>query len=614
MKRFIFTLLGISAIVSLLLINPSTVNSQTVRKQKLQRVKTYQLALSPKIIMKRGQLESPRNMKLYNIKPLGLRTNLVRDLSKRHYLKSQPIMLKKRSAPQIKLYRDKEKDFTRMIVNERRGHIQLLPNLQKLEKVNVKLLQRSAAMNAARNYIRTMKLIPKDVSRFTPQKVITLSSANVKGGNQSKSNYKKSARSRTGGSKLQTTRIRTNQNQLAIKRGLMRGGQAKLQSVQFQRILNNKPVLGKGSQLVVNLGNNGTVEGFQRSWNNLSQAKMKVSFRSNKEVYDRIEQKLKQEIQGNAIVEVGRPKLLYYGNDGKFVQPAYFYSAKITSPKSKVVSYYAGYVSALRNSPERIVTTPNIGPSGMPKGPLTVMKGLKLKKKLAPVPFNDPYVGRYVNRNDSKHWVGDANDFKRGLIAGHRSGYPPITFPQYYWNYPRLFQSQDNSFVDRCHVVLMEGHGANWLFSTDKNCCDLVNINSTSQPGYGGHAGGRMTFIIYKSCSVVPAPPDRSDWATPWWRVFKGLRQAIGFRTTMYINDNISYIFGYYIARNCRVLDSWFYATNSSSSYQHQRSSGGSVTGYGAVVMIPGHEGDGIYHINPAPSATTTGLTIWWQH
>jgi hypothetical protein len=123
-----------------------------------------------------------------------------------------------------------------------------------------------------------------------------------------------------------------------------------------------------------------------------------------------------------------------------------------------------------------------------------------------------------------------------------------------------------------------------------------------------------MRFLILKGCDIVPAPPDRANWADPWWRIFKGLHQAVGFRTTMYINDDISDDFGYWIGHNCRVLDSWFYSTNTSWSYRWQRFWGGDVTGYGAVVMIPGHEGDGIYGTAAAPPATSTGLTIYWQH
>jgi len=586
MKRLISVLLGISVLMTFMFFNASDINGQ-VKSTKLKPVRAVKFTGTPKIIMRRAKLESPEKMKVYKIKTMAVQTNLIQKLSDRHFLKVKPITVRKRMAPQVKLYRDKGKDFTRMIVNQKRGHIELLPNLKKLGAAKIRLLQKGSALSKARKYIGEMKLIPKDVSRFTAKKVVTLSSILVRGEKQ------KSA--------------------LKMSRG--RGGTPKLQSVLFQRTVNGKPVMGEGSQLVVNLGNNGNVEGFQRSLNHLGATNIKGKFRTGNEVYDRIAQVLKREIQGDVVVNVSKPRLVYYGNDRKYVQPAYFFTAKITNPKSKVESYYGGFVEALKNSPERIVTTPRIEKSALPKAPLRKIKGLKMKRKMsAAVPFDDPYVGRYVNRNDSKHWIADANDFKRGLIAGHCGGCPPITFPQYYWNYPRLFQSQDNYFVDRCHVVLMEGHGANWLFSTLKNCCDLVKLNSTAQPGYGGHAGGRMTFLILKSCSVVPGPLDRADWAKPWWRIFKGLRQAIGFRTTMYINDDISYRFGYYLARNCRVLDSWFYATNKSSKYQWQRFWGGSVPGYGAVVMIPGQEGAGIYHISRAPKATSTGLRIWYQH
>jgi hypothetical protein len=312
---------------------------------------------------------------------------------------------------------------------------------------------------------------------------------------------------------------------------------------------------------------------------------------------------------------VQKPRLVYFGDDQKYVQPAYFFSAEISDPKGVGKSFFAGYVTALKNSPERIqlVLDPKTVPMPMLRQGTAEKPGF-LSPGTVLAAGADPTVARYVVRNDSSHWAGDASDFKNGLNAGHPAGFPAITFTDYYWDEPRFWTTQEASFVDKWNVVLMEGHGANWLFTTTGNCCDVVNLNAATQPGYGDRPGDSMRFLILKGCSIVPAPPDRANWADPWWRVFKGVRQVIGFRTSMYINDDIMYHYGYHIGNNCRTLDSWFHATNHNSSYQWQRFWGGEVKGYGTVVMIPGMEGTGIYHTGAAAPATSVGLTIWWQH
>lgn len=575
MKRLITTLVVCGALITFMFFGTSNVDGQ-VKLKKVQPIKTLRVIGTAKIIMNRVTLESAKDMKVYKTKTLAVSPTLLRNLSEKHSLMLRTKKEKGRSQKKFKVFRDKKEDFTRLVVNETRGHINLLSDLKKIERMKVNLLQKNEALTKANNYINSLKIIPTDASRFAAKKVVTLSSAELKYGEHNSS-------------------------------------QEKLQTVLFQRTLGGKAVMGKGSQISVDLGTNGNIEGFQRNWNQLVPTTIKGQLRTSKEVFDKIEGILKKEIKGNVEVQVDKPRLVYFGDDRKYVQPAYVFSAKISPPKSEAVSYYFGVVEALRNPPEPAVLTKRITKTSSPSAPLAMKK--IMKKKSTPPPPGDPYIGRYVQRWDSVHWVHDANDFKWGLNVGcmfvGRCGL--LDYRQYYWSEPRMFTTQDNYFADRMHVALVEGHGNHWLF-----CCSgghRVYLNSASHPGYGGHAGGRMTYIIYKSCSVIPAPPEKgSHWPDPWWRIFKGLRQAIGFRTTMYINDNISDNFGFWIGKNCRVLDSWFYSTNRNSSYRWNRFWGKHVTGYGAVVMIPGQEGAGIYHTSRVAPATSTGLRMYWQH
>jgi hypothetical protein len=573
MKKMWLKLLSVLILIVFIFSVNTIVNSQVKRIERINPkvIQGMQLATGgPTIVMQRTTLESPKGMKLFKIQTLQVQPDLIKRLSQVHMFKVAPKMMKDNmTAAKINVYSSEKEEFTKLIVNEDRGHIELMPDIQKLEKLKVNLLKENLAMDKATLYAAEMKLIPQDQSQFVARKMITLNASTVK----------------QGGAAVDTP---------------------KLQSILFQRNLEGKTVIGNGSQLVVQVGDNGNIEGFQRKINQLiPESRARLEFRTDQEVYDRIEQILKQQIQGNVEIQVETPRLVYYGNDRQYVQPAYFFSTTLTTQKGEK-AYYWGAVEALKNSPEP--TFEKTRPAELPAGPANNMP------ISIPDP-DDPTVGRYVVRNDSWDWVGDANDFKSGLNNGHCGGCPAITYPQYYWNEPRLFTTQDNSFADSVHIALMEGHGNHWLFTTRSNCCDVVYLNDGAQPGYGGHAGGQMAYLILKGCDIIPSPIEvGGSWPDPWWRIFKGLHQAIGFRTTMYINDDISYIFGYYLGRNCRVLDSWFYATNSSSSYQWQRFWGGHVTGYGSVVMIPGHEGDGIYYTTPAADATSAGLTIWYQH
>lgn len=529
-----------------------------------------------KIEMARTKLESPTGMKIYEYARLKVDQAVVRKLTAEQGLNTKPMTLRSTKLGNLNVFMERESKFNRLIANQTRGHLYLLPNMEKMAKTRTKLLPERSAYSKALSYVDRLKLVPADVSRFAPKKLVTLSAAEMK----------------QDGKAGETRDV--------------------LQTVLFARTVDNRPVIGKGAQLHVDLGGDGQLAGFGRTWNRMVASRTKPLFRDDKGVYGEIEKIIMEQFPKDMTVKVQTPRLVYAGNDGKFVQPAYRFEAVVKGPNATGEIYYDGVVTALRNSPEPVRRVIDPRKRVMPETVTAEME------KTAPVQLaqavDDPLICRYVVRDDSGDWVDDANDFKNGLLSGWHTGLPALSFPQYYWDYPWLWTTSEASFVDRCHVALMEGHGNHWLFTTRSNCCDTVSLNAGTQPGYGNRAGDSMRYLILKGCSIVPAPPDRSNWADPWWRIFKGLRQAVGFRTTMYINDNISDDFGYWIGKNCRVLDSWFYATNTNSSYGWNRFWGAHVTGYGAVVMIPGQEGAGIYHTSAVPPATTAGLTIWWQH
>jgi len=563
-KRGIFVLLAI-----LVFLAATTASSLPQKQVKVDQEKMRQrtdlkvdVFGKPKIIMERTALESPAGMKIFETQALSLPTDTIQKLIKQHNIVTKPLSVMI-GAIRMDNYTDSEQKFTRLMTNKERGHLILLPNLEKMAKMKIDLLDKNAAMTKAQEHLIALQLIPKDESLIAPNVVVTLNKSDIK------------------------------QGQPEVRSTV-------LQSVLFERTLGGKLVLGKGSQLFLELGNKGELVGLNRSWNKLLPSAVKPEFRTANEVYDDIEKTLQAQFRGAVTIQVQEPRLVYSGDDRRFVQPAYRFMAEIMGANAVGKAYYEGVVTALKTPPE---------PVRLPKArrelPLTVEKTAPSSGSV--VADDDPTVGRYAVRNDSWDWVDDANDFKNGLIAGHPGGMPGITFGDWYWDEPRLWTSQEDSFVDKWNITLMEGHGANWLFTTTSNCCDVVNLDDPAQPGYGDRPGSSMRYLILKGCDIIPSAQDRADWHHPWWRIFKGLRQAIGFRTSMWINDDISYHFATHLAQNCHILDSWFHATNGNGYH------GGNM-GYGCIVMIPGHEGDTIYMTSPAPPATSTGLTVWWQY
>jgi hypothetical protein len=517
------------------------------------------------IQMERVPLESPKGMKFLKIERLPVKESLISDLSKK-------LVLSPKTTAEKHVLMD-EGGIARLQTEPDKGHMQLMTHWEKVAQTKPQLVNRQEAFRIAEDFIRQNELIKKDVSAATPQHLVTLSRADLRQG----------------------------QAPVITDMG---------QSVIFQRKIAERPVVGHGSQLVVDLGHKGEVVGFRRAWNALNEAALQPDFKNDQQIYAEVEGQIRERASGFSSARVAKLHLIYYGNDKEYVQPAYFYTIQLDAPGVNGKSFMTGLVSAARNTPEPIVR--RAAPAELPS---EGKQGMNLVQP--ELPEGDPTVGRYVVRNDSHDWVDDANEFKGGLNDGHSSGLPAITFGDYYWDQPYMWTSSEDGFVDRWNITLVEGHGNTWLFTTRSNCCDVVNLNSGTQPGYGDAPGNSMRFLILKGCAIIPAPPDKSNWADPWWRIFKGLHQVVGFRTEMYIDDDISYGFAKNIASNHRVLDSWFAATNSSSSYQWERfwgSWGDQIYGYGTVVMIPGREGEGIYSTAAAPPATSTGLSIWWQH
>jgi hypothetical protein len=527
------------------------------------------------IVMNREPLESPADMKIYEIKSQAAGNDFIQKNSPKFNFFSAPT-ISREGAILHEYYLDQSARFPRFLSDLPGVHMTLFPHLEKLSGAAVELPSDDEAMVKAADLVRSLKFVPEDGSRAEPVRVVTLSCTTVKAGRTPK-----------------TADF--------------------LKSVFFKRTIDGRPVLGTGSSLSVDIGHRGALAGFNISWDVLRPTKITPVFRKEKDIYAEIERFLLPHARGRAKVRVKKPDLIYYGDGSKYLQPAYFFSAEIEAAPGISYASIWGVVPAVKNFVELALAASYQTPRALPAY-VTPQQRTELAP---PVENGRPSVGCYIVRDDSRAWVDDANDFRSAFPRGQNGTKPAIVLGDYLWNYQSFWSWNKSDFVDRWSIVLAEGYSGPWFFTTRTNCCESVNLDKLGQIGFGDRSDAGMRFLILKGGPAIPAPPDRRDWVNSWWRLFKGLRMALGFRTAAYINDEVSGHFARHAAEGCRVLDTWFHVLDESLPYQVERLWGDhseNARGYGSVVMITGHEGDTIYELAAAPYASLAGLSIWFQH
>jgi len=179
---------------------------------------------------------------------------------------------------------------------------------------------------------------------------------------------------------------------------------------------------------------------------------------------------------------------------------------------------------------------------------------------------------------------------------------------QYYWAEPRLFLSEKNYWANSVNIALTEVHG-NWgEFNTVKggSNADRVFLTAVGKSGgYGAGAGGALAHWIIHSCEVMPMQTDESNSFDVWWDIFNGLHLVVGYRTEMYIDDDVIINFAYNIGRGAPTIGAWFNEIASNNHY------GGSDTyfdgnrginepwGRASSVSVCGHTDDTAYNVGP---------------
>jgi hypothetical protein len=384
--------------------------------------------------------------------------------------------------------------------------------------------------------------------------------------------------------------------------------------LRFQRQVDGVPVFGPGTRGMIAVAADDSVQSFAHRWRTTVPSGEQLEPRPRAEIAKAIVAQLGTS-EKSADVKVDKVTLGYYDSGRDFLQPVYRFHATVASRPTKkhrlnpANRHVFGYVS-LADPPEAL---PVLGAKQAKRpGPA------KKAKPAEPPPPGDPTVGRYVVRNDTDEWVTSANEFLGGLMLarGLFGGPIPFTDSQYYWAEPRLFVSQKESFVDSVNIALNEVHGNWWYFTTRDNADDGVSLSSIPSTGYGGGAGGSLAYWIIHSCEVVPTQTDEATSFDVWWNIFNGLHAVVGYRTEMWIDDDVAGPFGFFIGLGAPVVPAWLSEVAGNDSYDdgdtyHDGNRDiDEPMGRASAVVVCGHTDDTAADVAPLPRPSC--LTEWW--
>lgn len=306
--------------------------------------------------------------------------------------------------------------------------------------------------------------------------------------------------------------------------------------VPLRRFVGSYPVYGLGSRATVALAADGKVHAFVRRWK-LAAPQGQVSNAPKPEEVQKAIMAQLSPLARRSEVTVNSVKLAYYDGNREYLQPVYRFTARVHAlgkteapARTGADNFLIGYTpigKALEPLP-----VPGKASGATPAFP-------KGKRPAGSPPAGDPTVGRYVVRNDDDDWVNDANEFMDGL-----NSMPYFTDSQYFWAEPFEFLSDPGDFINSVQLALVEVHGNWWGYSTIGNSGDWVDMTTIAAPGYGNAAGGHLAYWVIHSCEVIPSPDDTPNWPDPWWNIFGGLHSVVGYRTIMWIDDDVGGPYG----------------------------------------------------------------------
>jgi hypothetical protein len=308
---------------------------------------------------------------------------------------------------------------------------------------------------------------------------------------------------------------------------------------------------------MIGIAADGSVCALTHRWRKAIPTDEKMVARPREEIHKAIVEQLSQRVR-NADVRVDTVDICYYDGGQNYLQPVYRYMAtiKLHPPGQKIRcadAHLHGYI------PIGIEREPIMQRGKMYLPPMPAKSNAERKSP----PEGDPTVGRYIIQNDTAEWWISSCEFLNGLQTGGSQIGVQFTDSQYLWADPYEYEDGKNDYVNSVNIADTEGHGDWWLFETDAaNGGTFVQLKDIS--GYGP----ALAYWIIHSCEVIPTQDDESTSFDVWWQIFNGLHAVVGYRTVMFIDDDVLGPFGFDIGSGASVVSAWLNEAITASSYQ----------------------------------------------
>ncbi|MGA3263249.1 MAG: hypothetical protein ABSC47_04300 [Terracidiphilus sp.] len=497
------------------------------------------------------------------------------------------------------------KDQVRAFADPVSGDVHFVPNLLELATAanQARQLTPETAVSVARTALTDIRFIPKDVTELRVSDAIP-----VMGGSAAHS-------AATGAVAPKTV----------------------MHIVPALRYAGGMRVYGRGSHALVSVANDQSITGALRRWRTASLGNKIKPEKNAAQVKADIVRQLTPYAKNGVRATVDQIELAYYDGNANYLQPVYRFAATLTpAQKGAANTRIAGYVpigAALEPIPD-LATAPSGEKPSMSSSPAAASARPEMKTEMAGGVggVSSISVGEFANADwpNSGAYLDMANNFLNGLNFGHifAPGEPPfvrtIWWTAYSW---QVNSPSSKQWMNAVNVAYTEPHGDWWLNTALRNDADFWYINKIGtggNPGFGAAAGGKLATWVIMSCEVVPSVYDLQNQIggngnggaafTPWWPVFQGLHNVIGFRTEMlYPDDALQFGFGEDAAFGGDINAAWFHEVaavdGNDGTYQSQHLKGNPQVHWDrASTIIDARDlGQSIYSVG----AQTASSTLW---
>ena len=493
----------------------------------------------------------------------------------------------------------------RAFVDMRSGDTEFVPNMREVVRTaeHAKPSTAQRAMAAAKAVYADSRFMPRDVTRLRIPEAIP-----VWGGQAGRSTTQGHTQ---GGKPLQVMTL-----------------------VPAERYANGFKVYGTGSRSVVTFDADGRMIGAVRRWRTASHGERVRPRLTRDQVREDILRQLRPVVttQGTS-ANVDKVELAYYDNNQRYLEPVYHFEATVRPADKRLspirVSGFIPFGPSREPIPDLAAKPRGETPTAAQRPGASSPGGIGK----SPTP-DDITLGEYANRDwpHDSGYVSMSNNFLSGLtfLNGIIPGItPPVTRTQWVEAWPwEVVGPWSHYYMNAVNVAYTVPHG-DWLINTtlrnDSDLWSVPDIGTSGNPGYGAAASnGKLATWIIMSCEVIPSYYDRMhesggsgngyDAFNAWWPVFRGMHNAIAFRTIMFYPDNsLQWGFGYAASLGGDLNAAWFQevAANEAGvgTYKSQHLAGGPDVHYDrASTMIDGRDlGQSIYAVAPQ----TPSSTLW---